>query len=207
MVQMTDLHTQHHGHHRGGGGHHGGDPQGQPAGGATLGNRDDIGRQPMGWVGGPVVRILVAVRRRLVPGPVAGARFETRGQPVPRRRPLAVQSAFDHLPQCGRRRPTGVGQQPGHFMVLGHFDRALHALVEVSLDHLGRLLVDGIERIGTQQLLDLPVFGFGETVGHCSAPAGATPRSARLTRRRPRPDLMRLLTVPSGSSSITATCR
>jgi hypothetical protein len=147
MVQMIDLYAEDHGHHRGGGSGDGDGSQGQPAAGATLGDRDHIGLERAGRLGR--LSRLVAVTD-LAFGPITRARFETRCQPVPRRGPGAAQAALDPLPQCCRRRAAGVGQQPGHFMVLGHFDRTLHAPVEVTLDHLGRLLVDGVECVGAQ---------------------------------------------------------
>lgn len=91
--------------------------------------------------------------------------------------------------------------------MLGDLDRALDAVVEMALHHRRSLGIDGVQGVDAEQLLDLRVARLAALGSHCSAPAGSTPRSARLMRSRPRPERMWLFTVPSGSSSISATSR
>ena len=78
---------------------------------------------------------------------------------------------------------------------------------KMGLDDGGRLRLHGVERVRTQQFLDLGVAQRLRRRAHSPAPAGSTPRSARWTLRRPRPDRIRLFTVPSGSFNNTATSR
>ena len=155
---------------------------------AGAGDRDDAGR----------------------PATVVGCRLsvpQPGRQAVPRRRLRPLEAAGDAVPQVGRGLPTGIGQEAGHLVVLGHLGAALDAGQKMALDQRRLLRVGGVERVRTQQRLDLGVAGFGWQAVHRSAPAGATPRSARLARSRLRPVRIRLLTVPSGSSSISATSR
>ena len=144
-------------------------------------------------------------RRRRV-GPAAGARNGERAllRQLRHRRRLLVflavgQAEGDLGPQpFGRRlhRVAHGGRDLAQAVELGATTRAgLEMLLE-----LGELVaVDGIERVGTQQIAGFFVRH------HASTPR--TPASARTARMRRMPLRIRLLTVPSGWSSISATSR
>ena len=201
-VQVVDLQAEHQGDDDGRGGHEPGAgrpprdrrravPIGTTAADAVAGRRD----------GGPVRS---PVRRSRLPGAPAGtssraARRSQDSSDVPPRRP-AMPS---HSSAGGG--PPELASSPATSWCWATSSGAPHAFLEVRLDDGGRLGVHGVERVGAQQLLDLGVAQRLRRRAHSSAPAGSTPRSARLTRSRPRPDRIRLLTVPSGSSSSTAT--
>ncbi len=78
-------------------------------------------------------------------------------------------------------------------------------------DHFSLMAVDGVESEGSEQRLDLGVRD-GLGIAGLVDPQGVaqvrvTPLAARVGRMRLRPARIRLFTVPSGSSSITATSR
>ncbi len=186
---MMDLKAEHQSEHGGSGGDETG-PDKLPLAASRPFDRDHVRRRR---------------RRGDIPG---GAGFvEASGQPVPGLVRRAVELGGDAIPQTGGRRSTGVGQEPNYFVVLRHFDGATHAPLEVRLDDGGDLGFHGVERVGTQQLFDLLVAHLRRRHAHSSDPAGSMPRSIRFTRRRPRPDRIRLLTVPSGSFNKVATSR
>ena len=144
---------------------------------------------------GPVARSVAGRRRPRPSGPSSRAASRSHDRRTSRPSCPAIPS---HSSAGGR--PPRVGQQAGHLVVLGHLDRAPHAPVEMRLDHGRGLGVHGVEGVGAEELLDLRVTQ-GREVVHSPAPAGSMPRSIRLMRSRPSPDRIRLLTVPSGSSS------
>src|SRR3546814_4326443 len=88
-----------------------------------------------------------------------------------------------------------VGQQGDRFAVVVHRGPAARALCQVVLDQGALVVVDGVERVGAQQVLHL-------VGGHVR-----TPDSARPARRRLSPERILVFTVPSGTSSISATRR
>src|ERR1019366_7937192 len=98
----------------------------------------------------------------------------------------------------------GVGEQTGHLVVLVHLGHTAHAPAEVLVHHGRRIGVEGVQGIGAEQLPDLLVAQPGRGA-HSPAPAGSMPCSIKLTRSRPSPERILLLTVPSGWSSRTAT--
>ena len=115
--------------------------------------------------------------------------------------PAALDGGGDAVPQLGRGRRPALGEEGCHLAVLRHLGPATGALEEVDGD-LARLgAVDGVERVRTEELLDLVV---GEGCGHQSAP---TPAAARDRRIRFMPERIRLFTVPSGWSRMSATSR
>ena len=202
VVEMTDLDAEDDRHDGGHSRDHHRHPHGRAAPPTPGTDRHHLG-------GARRRRRLAADRARelVIRPPRAGFGLQPFGQPVPRRRSRSVEPAGDPVPQLPRRCSARVGQQAGHFVMLGHLDRAPDAPREMPLDHGRRLGIHRVEGVDTQQPLYLPVDGIGLVGTHDSAPAGSTPSSARLIRSRPSPDRMRLLTVPSGSLRIWATSR
>ena len=88
-----------------------------------------------------------------------------------------------------------------------HFGRASRAVPEVSLDQSHLVGIERIESVGTQKVHQLLMGHAVLGSRHWLAPAGSTPRSARLARNVANPVLIRLFTVPSGVPSTVATSR
>ena len=84
--------------------------------------------------------------------------------------------------------------------MLGHLGPAARTVEQVQLDLLPLLAVDRVEGIGAEELLEVGV-------AQASLHAPPIPASMRLARIRRSPARMRLLTVPSGASSASATWR
>ena len=96
---------------------------------------------------------------------------------------------------------AAVGQVGRGLQVLGQLGSTARAVDQMGLDRGALVGVDGIERVGADQLLDL---GHVERFGHCAPPI---PASISSTRSFLSPLRIRLFTVPSGSPSRTATSR
>jgi hypothetical protein len=94
-----------------------------------------------------------------------------------------------------------VRQVRRHLTVLSHLGPATRALDQVAFDALALIGVDGVERVGTQHLGELV-----EGVVHVHSP-NPTPALTNSVRNRFNPERIRLFTVPSGSSNMTATSR
>ncbi len=204
VVQMVDPDPEQDSHDGGGGRGDAGRPGGPRAPAPFGGERDHIGPWRRLSLPTPAGADRGTAAHQI--GPI-GTGLEPGRQALPRRRRRSVQLTGDAVPQGGRRGPTRVGQEPGHLMVLGNLGGALGAPFEMALDHGRGFRIYRVEGEHSEQLLDLAMAGLRVGRAHNSAPAGCTPRSARLTRRRPRPVLIRLLMVPSGSLSISATTR
>ena len=93
-----------------------------------------------------------------------------------------------------------VGDEAGHLPVLGHLGRTARAVQEMKPDHLRLVGIDGVERVGAEQLDNL-------VVAHGSVHAASTPCWASAVRSRFRPLLILLFTVPSGWPRSDATSR
>ncbi len=151
--------------------------------------------------------VATAPRLRVRRGVVAGAR-KGDGSGPPRcgigrhllRTLVALgQPADDARPQAVGRFLDRVAQGTRHLAQPVELGPTARTGVEVLLD-LGHLVdVDGVERVGTQQLAGLLVRD------HASTPL--TPASTKTARMRRMPLRMRLLTVPSGCPSSRATSR
>ena len=129
------------------------------------------------------------------PGGEAGEAGE-----VERRRRL-VERLGDPVPHPFGRPLAAVGEEGGGLPVPLDLGPAAGAAGQVGLDHVALVVVDGVEGEGSEELLDVVV---GEAAAHGAPPI---PASTRTVRKRRRPERMRLLTVPSGSSSRLATSR
>ena len=111
-----------------------------------------------------------------------------------------VEGLSDAVPHPFGGALTAVGEQRGRLPVPFHLGPATGTAGQVGLDDVAFVVVDGVQGERSEELLDVVV---GEVCAH-GAPI---PVSTRTVRSRRRPERMRLLTVPSGSSRRTATSR
>jgi len=84
--------------------------------------------------------------------------------------------------------------------MVGDLGAAAGALVEMAVDGVALVALDGVEGVGPEELGDL-------IVGQLSLHTPPIPASTRSARIRFSPERMRLFTVPSGWSSLVATSR
>ena len=107
----------------------------------------------------------------------------------------------DAVPQSVGGLTTGERHHRGDLAVLGHLGACSWVLLQVLLDLLALVGIDGVECVGAQQLVHL---GRCQPSVHDGPPV---PMSMSVERIRLRPDRMRLFTVPSGSRKSAATSR
>ena len=107
----------------------------------------------------------------------------------------------DAIPHAVGRLAADERHHRRHLAVLGHLGASARVLLEVLLDLLTLVGVDGVERERTQQLVHL---GRSQPPVHDGPPV---PMSTSVDRIRLSPERMRLFTVPSGSLKSAATSR
>ena len=153
VVEVVDLDPEHHGHDDGGRrppvavrGRH------PAASGGTAPTRTGLG----------VVRGRPAADRRAASGSGSSPRLEAGRQPVPRRWRRARRAGWRCRPTAvAGDSPPELASRPATSWCWATSIGAADAVLEVALDHRGRLRVDGVEGVGTEQLLDLVVAGLG----------------------------------------------
>ena len=107
----------------------------------------------------------------------------------------------DAIPHAVGRLAADERHHRRHLAVLRHLGTSARVLLEVLLDLLTLVGVDGVERERTQQLIHL---GRSQPPVHDGPPV---PMSTSVDRIRLSPERMRLFTVPSGSLRSAATSR
>ena len=142
-------------------------------------------------------------------GPPAGAtggRQHLR-QARPGLRGRLLEGAGDAIPQAVRWCLAAHREQRRDLAVIGDLGPGAGVRRQVGLDAPALDLVDGVERVGAEQLVQRLV---ARIVGHDAPPAAGPvvmPAASSSRRSRRRPLRIRLLIVPSGSARRTATSR
>ncbi len=89
-----------------------------------------------------------------------------------------------------------LGEHTEHGVVVGDETPQRRVLDQQALGLAALVVIECVERVGGHELFDL------DAIDHHTTPAAFSS-----TRSRAMPDRMRLLTVPSGSPSSSATSR
>jgi hypothetical protein len=110
-----------------------------------------------------------------------------------------LHAGGDPVPEPGGGLLAGEGEEPGDLTVAGELVAAAWAVGQVRLDGGGLVAFDGVEGVDAEELLNVEMT--------YSLHAFPIPISTSEARMRFSPTRMRLLTVPSGVPSTTATSR
>ena len=111
-----------------------------------------------------------------------------------------VERTLDARPHGVRRAYVARGQERHRLAQRLHFGARLAVAFDVARDLLAFLAVERVEREQREELVELGA-------GQLSVHDDVIPDSTSVSRRRRNPTRIRLLTVPSGWSSSTATSR